>query len=436
MADIRPFHGVHYNPSLIKDMAKVICPPYDIIPPQMQQELHLRSEYNFIRIEYGLEYPHDNDADNKYNRAAAAMDNWLKKKVLVTDESPCIYIDEHSFVHEGKTRKRRSINAIVRLEQWDKKIIRPHEGTLAKAKSDRLNMLWALHANTSPIMVLYEDKRDDINPTISKQMKKKPLFTVGKVDGESHRFWAVSDTEAINKIHDSLSDKPLYIADGHHRYESALNYQRERRSSSRSENKEEPYDFVMMTLINMDDPGLVILPAHRMISGLPVSSIDALASRLETFFIIEEEVIDKSNLRAQIERMLGDRKGDSNLVLCGLKKDKLLSLSLRDAESVKSMFPAFHSETYQTLDVSIVDHVILEELLGITQDKMGSFLNWLHDPVAAVSKVQAGEYQLGIIVNPVKPEAIKAIADIGDRMPKKSTYFYPKVPAGLISYRF
>jgi uncharacterized protein (DUF1015 family) len=436
LADIRPFHGMHYNQSLIKDMAKVICPPYDIIPPQLQQELHERSEYNFIRIEYGLESPHDSNTDNKYTRAAAAMDNWLKKNILIKDEKPCIYIDEHTFIHQGKTKKRRSISAIVKLEQWDRKIIRPHEGTLAKAKSDRLSLLWALSANTSPIMALYEDKQDAIGTTLSKQLKKKPLYNVGKTDGESHRFWAVSDEETINRVRDCLKDKPLYIADGHHRYESALNNQRERRSASGLENKELPYDFVMMTLIDMDDPGLVILPAHRMVSGLPPSAIDALASRLETFFIIEEETISETKLRAQINRLLGDSQTDSNLVLCGLKKDKLLSQSLRDAESVKSMFPAFHSEVYQTLDVSIVDHVILEELLGITQDKMGSYLNWVHDPVMAVEKVLANEYQLGIIVNPVKPEAIKAIADIGDRMPKKSTYFYPKVPAGLVSYHF
>jgi uncharacterized protein (DUF1015 family) len=436
LADIRPFRGVHYNPAMVKDMAKVICPPYDIIPPSLQQELHQRSDHNFIRIEYGLESPHDNPADNKYTRAAAAMEDWLNKRVLVEDETPAIYIDDHSFIHQGKTWKRRSISAIVKLEDWSKKIIRPHEGTLAKAKSDRLNMLWALHANTSPIMVLYQDKNSGVAGLLDKQTKNKPLFTVSKVDGESHRFWSVSNEETVLKLHSLLADQPLYIADGHHRYESALNYQRERRSAITPSNKEEPFDFVMMTLLDMADPGLVILPAHRMVSGLPASSLEALASRLETFFIVEEMKLDTKLLRSQIANTLADTKNGSRLILAGLKQETLLALTLRDPESVKSMFPAFHSDIYQTLDVSIVDHVILEELLGITQDKMGSYLNWVHDPVAAVQKVQAGEYQLGIIVNPVKPEMIKAIADIGDRMPKKSTYFYPKVPAGLISYRF
>lgn len=436
MADIRPFKGVHYNPEVFKDMAKVICPPYDIIPPQLQRELHQRSEFNFIRVEYGLESPHDNNTDNKYTRAEATMTDWLKKRILVADSVPCIYVDEHSFVHQGKIMKRRSINALVKLEDWSKMIIRPHEGTLSKAKSDRLNLLWALHTNTSPIMVLYEDKTSNISSVLDKQLKQKPLYTAAKVDGESHRVWAVSDEDAISAIHSELADQPLYIADGHHRYESALNYQRERRSTSKNNKNEEPFDFVMMTLIDMDDPGLVILPAHRMVSGLPTSTLDTLASRLETFFIVEDKNINKKNLKVQIQDILSDTKNGSRMIMCGLRKDKLTALTLRDGESVKSMFPAFHSDIYQTLDVSIVDHVILEELLDISQEKMGSFLSWVHDPVTAVEKVQSGECQLGIIVNPVKPEAIKSIADKGDRMPKKSTYFYPKVPAGLVSHRF
>jgi len=436
LADIRPFQGVHYNPSIVKDIAKVICPPYDIIPPQLQQELHRRSEYNFVRIEYGFETPHDSSTDNKYTRAASFIEEMLKQKVMAADPKPCIYIDEHSFNYQGKAMKRRTITAVVKLEDWSKMIIRPHEGTMAKAKSDRLNMLYKLKANTSPIMALYEDKKNLLSAIIYKQVTKKPLLTIDKYDNESHHIWAVDDEQAIAKIHGCLADQPLYIADGHHRYESALNYQRERRSTSTHGNNPEPYDFVMMTLIDMADPGLVILPAHRLVDGLSATAIEGLAAKLPSFFNIKETRLDKARLGAQISGLLADNKQGQTLILCGLKKGALLSLTLRDPESVRSMFPAFHSDIYQKLDVSIVDHVILEELLGITQEQMGSFLNWVHEPALAVEKVLNGECQLSIIVNPVKPEAIKAIADVSDRMPKKSTYFYPKVPAGLVSYRF
>jgi uncharacterized protein (DUF1015 family) len=435
LADVRPFQGIHYNPAVAKDLAKVICPPYDIIPPALQEELHRRSEYNFVRIEYGFETPHDGAADNKYTRAAAFMGVMLRQKVLIEDARPAIYVDEHTFSYQGKTRKRRTITAVVKLEDWSKMIIRPHEGTMAKAKSDRLNMLYTLKANTSPIMALFEDKKAELKAIIDKQLKNKPLLNVDKYDGESHLIWAIDDQEAITGIHAHLAAQPLYIADGHHRYESALNYQRERRNASPGNNPE-LYDFVMMTLIDMDDPGLVILPAHRLVDGLTAAAIEGLSAKLPSFFNIKETRIDKARLDTQINGLLADNKNGQTLILCGLKKDTLLSLTLKDPESVRSMFPAFHSDIYQKLDVSIVDHIILEELLGITQEQMGSFLNWVHEPALAVEKVLKGECQLSIIVNPVKPGAIKAIADVSDRMPKKSTYFFPKVPAGLVSYRF
>jgi uncharacterized protein (DUF1015 family) len=436
LADIRPFHGVHYNPSLVKDLAKVICPPYDIISPQMQQELYQRSDYNFVRIEYGRELPQDKDTANKYTRAASTLNSWLKQQILVADEKPSLYIDDHTFTHQGKTVRRRSINCLVKLEDWSKMIIRPHEGTLSKPKGDRLSLLWALQANTSPIMALYEDRDREIASILNAQTRKKPAYSAANVNGESHRMWAITNDEIIVRIKSCLSDQPLYIADGHHRYESALAYQRERRSSSSSRVQEEPFDFVMMTLIDIADPGLVILPAHRLVRGMAKSALNDLAARLDTFFIVREFALKKTDISSQVNSLLSANKDEVKLILCGLKKGYLLLLSMRDFNLVRPMFPAFHSEFYQKLDVSIVDHVILEELLGLTYDKASAYLDYANDVPEAVKKVLEGEYQLVIIVNPVKPGVIKAIADSGDRMPRKSTYFYPKVPAGLVSYHF
>jgi uncharacterized protein (DUF1015 family) len=324
----------------------------------------------------------------------------------------------------------------VKLEDWSKMVIRPHEGTLPRAKSDRLNMLWALQANTSPVMSLYEDKDKEIASILKELMHHKPTLHISNVDGESHRMWAITSEEIIERIRGCLSGQPLYIADGHHRYESALIYQRERYSSSPLKMKEAPFDFVMMTLVDITDPGLVILPAHRLLRGIEQSTLDGLLARLNTFFNVEDHVISKTDIRSQINTLLSQDKNKTKLLLCGLKQGKIQVISVRDSGAIRPMFPAFHSEFYQKLDVSIVDHVILEELLGLFHDKAGAFLDYNNDAETAVRKVLENEYQLGIIVNPIKPEAIKAIADSGDRMPRKSTYFYPKVPAGLVSYRF
>jgi uncharacterized protein (DUF1015 family) len=435
LADIRPFNGIHYNPSMVKDFSKVICPPYDIIPPQMQLELYKRNDFNFIRIEHGRELPNDKDTDNKYTRAAATLDQWLKEQILVADESPCLYVDDHQFKHQGKTYHRRGIACRVKLEEWDKMIVRPHEGTLSRPKGDRLSLLWAIKADTSPIMALYEDGNKKIAPALDAGTNGKPTFTISAVNGESHRLWAIKDEKTIGQISGALADNPLYIADGHHRYESALNYQREKRSAVKAAPGNQPYDFVMMTLIDFADQGLVILPAHRLVRGIAQSSLDRLLTRLQSIFEVEELSPKQIIQQPQIDSVITEDAGEVKLLLCGPGKGRFFRLTLTDFATIKSMIPAFHSELYQKLDVSIVDHVILEELLGLTHEAAGTYIDYTNDAIEAIKRVQESEYQLAIIVNPVKPQAIKSIADSGDRMPRKSTYFYPKVPAGLVVYR-
>jgi uncharacterized protein (DUF1015 family) len=402
----------------------------------MQQELYQRSDYNFVRIEFSRELPQDRSTDNKHTRAAATLRKWLEQGILKIDEKPSFYIAEHHFTYQHKTYHRRGINCLVKLEDWSRMIVRPHEGTLPRPKSERLNLLWALQANTSPIMTLYEDREKNISSILDAQTRGKPALSAAKLDGESHRLWAITDAESIDRIRACLADQPLYIADGHHRYESSLSYQRERRTYEKSPAGSQPFDFVMMTLIDIADPGLIILPAHRLVRGMAQSALNGLLDGLQEFFTVEELPLNKANMRSQIAGLLARDEGEIKLVLYGLKRGRLQVLTLRDFNIVRPMFPYFHSELYQRLDVSIVDHVILEELLGLTHDISGAFLDFTNDAPEAIKKVLEDEYQMALIVNPVKPGIIKAIADAGDRMPRKSTYFHPKVPAGLVFYRF
>ncbi len=436
MADIRPFCGVHYNPSLVKDLAKVLCPPYDVITPQMEQELYKRSDRNFVRIEFGRELPSDKNTDNRYTRAAVTLDKWLEQDALTVDKQPSIYVADHHFIHRGRKYCRRSINCLVKLEEWDKMVVRPHEGTQSRPKGDRISLLWALKADTSPILGLYDSHDKQISSLLDKQTAGKPILNADNVDEESYRLWAITDEETIGQIGDCLSDRPLYIADGHHRYESALTYRRERRTSSSPLAEEEPFDFVMMTLVDFTDPGLVILPSHRLVRGLSPSALDGLMVGLKTCFDVEEVPLNRGDILSQINALLSEDKDEVKLILYGLSQERFLLLRLRDFNIVSPMIPYFHSELYQRLDVSIVDHVILEELLGLTHENVRAFLDYTTDAIEAVGSVAEKEYQLAVIVNPVKPGVIKAIADSGDRMPRKSTYFYPKTPAGLVFYRF
>ena len=432
MAEIVPFLGVHYNQRKVKDLADVICPPYDIITPQMQQELYQRHEYNFVRLEHNRELPQDTTTDNKYTRSAAVLERWLAQKVLVADKSPSIYLHDHYFRRSGREYRRRGIIASVRLQEWTDNVVRPHEGTLAEHTSDRLSLLWVCQANTSPVMALFEDKAGQVSSLLVQEEKSPPMLSSSEFDGERHSLWAINKPEAIDQLCANLSQQPLYIADGHHRYESALSYQRGRRAAASSVSGKEAFNFVMMELVAFNDPGLVILPAHRLVRGMSKAALSELAARLKSFFEVEELPMGKTNVWGQIDDLLSAGNRDEvKLALLGLVEGKLLRLKLQDSSAADQMMPHFHSEMYKRLDVDIVDSVIPHELAGGGE----SVITYSYDGQDAVDRVLNQEYQLAFLLSPVRAEAVKAIADAGDKMSRKATYFYPKAPAGLVLHR-
>ena len=435
MAEIRPFRGVHYNQSLVGNLTKVICPPYDIISPQLQEELYHRSKYNFIRLEHNREFPQDTAKDNKYTRVTATLEQWQQQGILQTDEVPAVYLHSHHFSHQGRKYRRRGITVCVRLEERDKMVVRPHEDTLAEPRADRLNLLRSCRANISPILALFEDQEQHIASLLAIQERSQPIMSVSGTDEESHHVWAIIEPKVINQIRQSLAHQPLYIADGHHRYQSALTYQHEQLSNSSSASGDESFNFVMMTLMDFADPGLIILPAHRLVRGISKSTMNGLMPKLEPFFAVDELPLDIPDIRQQVDDLLAGEANQVRLALFGLIPEHLLVLRLRDFTTASSMMPYSHSELYKKLDVSILDHIILEKLLDIINGGEETSLAYNYDSLDAVKKVLDQEYQLTFLLSPTRAEVVKAIADAGDRMPRKSTYFYPKLPAGLVFYR-
>ncbi len=426
-------NGIRYNSGLVKDMAEVICPPYDIISPRHQEELYERSPYNFVRIEYGTESAYDTALDSRYTRAAGFLEQWLKNGVLNADSSPSIYIDDHYFMHGGKEVMRRGMVVRIRLEEWHKGIVRPHEGTLSGPKADRINLIRALKANTSSVLSMYEDKGGVISRVLDKASAGKPLASVSPLDGERHDLWAVTNPDDLNTIISALAEEPLYIADGHHRYESALAYQREQLALNPDAGPDAAFNFVMMTLIAFDDPGLLILPPHRLLRGLSPARLDDLKSKLPAFFEIEKMPIDSIDMWQKIDAWQSE-EGKLRLVLFGLDGGNFMLLTLKDFEAASRFMPSFHTEIYKKLDVSLVDHIVLEEMLGVNAEG-GAGIEFNYDRDDSIQKVKSGEFQLAFIIKAVKPETIKAISDAQDRMPRKSTYFYPKLPSGLVINR-
>lgn len=446
MAEIQPFRGVRYNQLVVKELSEVICPPYDVISPELQRELYRRSEYNFVRLENGLELPQDTATDNRFTRSAAMLSQWLEQGVLKVDQVPAIYLHHQHFSSQGKSYRRRGLITLVRLEEWDKRVVRPHEGTLTGPTSQRLNLLWAIQANTSPILTLYEDEGQQISSLLAIQEQREPVITVSGANGEEHRVWAITDSWVIGEIGRRLAGQPLYIADGHHRYESALTYRQERQACASSKSADEAFNLVMMTLVDFADPGLIILPPHRLVRGISKSALSELLAKLRLFFEIEELPLSAPDVFGQVDNILAGGEvaaGDEvRLVLFGLpsagsagRAEHLLVLRLHDFTQVAQMMPYFHAELYMKLDVSIADHVILDKLLGLEGGGEAT-ITYSYDKQEAVKQVLDQEYQLALLLSPIKPKVIKVVADVGDRMPKKSTYFYPKLPAGLVFYRW
>ena len=437
MAEIRPFRGVRYNQKLVKDLAAVLCPPYDVISPEEQQACCQRSDCNIIHLEHGRELPGDGPGDNKYTRAAASLQDWLSLGILQADDEPALYLHNHYFSYRGERKKRQGIMARVRLEEWERGGIRPHECTLAAAKADRLNLLRACKANLSPVFGLYDDPERKVASLLAREERAGPLVSMTDSQGQSHEVWALTQPEVIHQVAGILADKPIYIADGHHRYETALAYRREQHTSHPGSTGNQAFDFVMMTLVDISDPGLLILPLHRLVQGIPQSTVAGLKNELEAFFELKALPLAGVDNPRWADALSAENENEIVIGLFGLDPEHLFRLTLPDSARIQHMMPGEHCRAYRRLDVSVLEHVVLGGMLGISdrEEDRQAVLAYSSDEVDALRRVMAEEYQLLFLLNPIGVRSVKAIADAGDRAHPKSTYFYPKPPTGLVINR-
>jgi uncharacterized protein (DUF1015 family) len=419
--EVAPFQGIRYNQRIIGDLTQVICPPYDVITPEQQKLYYERSDYNAIRLEF------PELTSDRYEKAAIVFRQWLKQGILQRDSIASFYVHDHGFEYSGKKMARRGLIACVRLEPWGNGIY-PHEETSPKAKSDRLLLMRACRANFSPLFSLYHDSERKVGEILSYEAQRKPLMSLRAArssfpgSNEAHMLWAISDPETKLQLSRLLSSQPLYIADGHHRYETALTYQQERTQGQSGGYKltTEAFSYVMMELVEFSDPGLVVLPLHRLVRGIESSLLAGLGDRLRNFFALEPIPLEVENWHLP---------SDSYLGILGLQHGSLVVLKKRQGTPLEAMMPGNRSQDYRKLGVSILDHIILDKMLGLTsKEDVAYVVGWEE----AYQQITEGKYQLAFLLNPLQLEIVKAVADARDRMPRKSTYFYPKVPAGLV----
>ncbi|MBI5101944.1 MAG: DUF1015 domain-containing protein [Nitrospirae bacterium] len=414
MAEVRPFKGVQYNIPKISQTSggELLAPPYDIITPEYKEKLYEKSPYNIVRIDFGKEFPGDDDRENRYTRARSFMDDWLREQVLVGSPEPCFYSYEVSYTIDGSEKRLRGFLGLVRLEELGKGNIHPHECTHSKPKKDRLDIMRYCEANISPIFSLYNSPEKKTSGVLSAVNRGRPYIEAPDPDGSVHRIWRIDGKDEIATMEKELKDKAVFIADGHHRYETALEYQREMRTKEGPSSEPRPYDYVLMFLANMSDEGLTILPTHRLVRDIPEDALDKLASDFE---------VSEIKGCCEIADVISGRRDVFGLYMGG---NVWYKLSYK-GDGVPGMEPAL-----KYLDVTVLHELIFKKLLGISD------IAYEMDVDRCLQLVKDNEYRAAFFLNPTQVIDVENVALSSLRMPPKSTYFYPKLMTGMVLYIF
>jgi uncharacterized protein (DUF1015 family) len=436
MADIHPFRAFRYDP-LQLSLSQVATQPYDKITSALQDRYYAASPYNLVRIILGRREENDNAVNNVYSRAAGYFRDWRQEGILRQDSNPSLYIYSQCFKLPGSTNEleRRGFIGLGRIEDYSAGVVFRHEQTLAKPKADRLDLLRATRAHFGQIFMLYEDS-GEVESLLA--TNAEPDISVTDEYGVIHRVWQVSDPGAVSAIRDAMSDKKLIIADGHHRYETALTYRNERRaaksSGSASESGAAPYEFVMMTFVNMNSPGLLILPTHRLVHGLASFSEEKFRSSARAFFDVDEVDSALDAPRATVILREAGRTGTSILAVTANRAFLLHHPNPNTPE----VFARF-SVRQQALDVVQLHKCLLEGVLNLSEESIRNQENisYVRDAGEALSRVRAAggpRADIAFLMNPCRMAQVRNIAFAGEVMPQKSTDFYPKLLSGLTIY--
>lgn len=435
MADIRPFRALRYDLQHIS-AAEVVTQPYDKITPAMQERYYAASPYNLVRIILGRREAEDNTVQNVYSRAAASSREWRAQGILRQDSSPSIYAYSQTFTAPtGSSFERKGFIALGRVEDYSAKVVFRHEQTLAKPKADRLDLLRATRAHYEQLFLLYEDS-GEIDSLLAPAPHSVAAIDVADEYGVAHRVWQISDPGVVASIQAKMRDKKLVIADGHHRYETALNFRNEcRENASRAKasacDPDAPYEFVMMTFVNMNDPGLLVLPTHRVVHSLPSFSADDFQSASGAFFEIEPT---KSGIDAGCATNLLRELGRAGTSLLAVTANR--AFVLHSPKPAASQFLTGLSTRQQSLDVVQLHKCVLEGVLKLSEESIRNQqnLSYLREAGEALDSVRKGQANIAFLMNPCRVQQVRDIAFAGEVMPQKSTDFYPKLLSGLTAY--
>lgn len=419
MPEIRPFKGIKYNLKKIKNFADVITQPYDQITDEMEKDYKNRSPYNFVRLTL-TKYAEGHNRAKEYEEAKGYLNNWLKDGIFIQDDKESIYSYFQEFTIDNKRYLRKGLICRVRLEELGKGNILPHEKTLSKPKEDRLNLLRIAKKDFEPVFLLYPDPKNYVTALIEEECDEPAMIDVVDNRGVKHKLWQISRADLIDKIAEFLKKTIFVIADGHHRYETAFDYLKELGDVNRNHSA----NFKMVTLVNIQDPGLVILPTHRLVKNLTAFNEDDFLKKSAEFFVVKKTDKDR----------IGEALVKEKSQAFGFYSPKsAYILKLKSPEIIKE-YLSQKSKDYQGLDVVILHTLLIERVLGISPERIEDHIRYERGVKETMQRVDSAEFQFCFLMSPTKPEQVKEVAQHRERMPQKSTDFYPKLISGLVFY--
>ena len=430
MATIRPFRGLRYNTSDPLSVALVTAPPYDCISPEERDELHRTHPHNIVRLILGRERPGDNDQSNWYLRAADLMHKWIDTGILVREKEPALYFYQQEFSVDGDSYVREGFLARVGLEEFGAGRIFPHEETMPAVREDRLRLIRATRANLSPIFSLFPDPDNLVTNVFHGVGLGDPVAQTVDGDGVVHRLFAFSDPSTIERVVEAMADKPLFIADGHHRYETAFAYRKECEADRHSPGSSHPAASVLMLCVSLHHPGLAMLPTHRVLHGLPDLKTRRLRKATEKHFQWEP-LTGAEATSSRLVRRLRAAKGHA-FGLWTRDTAKAFILTFKNGKAMDRL-AADHSKAWRNLDVAILQRVVFEHLLPKAVDDAARMrLSYVRLAQQAFDAVHEDGADAAFLMKPMPVHALQDVAGTGERMPPKSTYFYPKALSGVV----
>ena len=431
MAIIKPFRGLRYNQDIITDISSVVTPPYDVISPQEQERYYQIHPNNIIRLDLGKDFPDDTEEANKYTRAAEFLKSWKKDGILKQEDAPAIYIYDQEFLSDNRWLVRRGFIALVKLEPFDKGSIYPHEQTLPGPKADRLKLTQSCRANLSSIFALFPDENNAIDTYLSTMAVTQPEADFVDDTGVKNKLWVVKERQTIDRLITLMKEKPLFIADGHHRYETALVYKEQMHKENGRSGDDLPADYVMMVCVSMNNNGLKILPAHRLVRNIKDYRLDRILQSIQESFKVE--LLGKGRTVNDFMSSLSNETEGHTFVMYVGQEDAYYKLRLSNEKLLDAVFVKDHPE-WRHLDAGILHGVIINKILGINSNDvtLKDYVKYVKDEAEAVSLVRSGQYQLAFFLNPTRIEQVREIAMARKVMPPKSTYFYPKLITGIV----